>query len=66
MLSNILTLNFWFLKIIYFFHTRHYPKIKRHILKDEQKNKRVSIHKIIRLIIMKMKMKMKKAHVDTI
>ena len=33
------------------------PRIITHILKNKQKNKCVCIHKIIRLIIMKMKMK---------
>ena len=35
------------------------------ILKNKQKNKCACIKKIIRLIIMKMKMKMKKNHIDT-
>ena len=38
---------------------RYYPKKLEHILKNKQKNKFVCIHKIIRLIIMKMKMKLK-------
>ena len=38
-------------------------KNKRHISENKQRNKCVSIHEIIRLIIMKMKMEMKnKSH----
>ena len=33
--------------------------------KNKQKNKYICIHEITRLIIMKMKMKMKKDHIDT-
>ena len=40
-------------------------KINRHILKNKQKNKSVCIHGIIRLIIMNMKIKTKKDHIDT-
>ena len=40
-------------------HPRYHPKIIGDILKIKQGNKCVCIHKIIRLIIMKMKMKMK-------
>ena len=36
-----------------------------HILKNKTKNKWVCIHEILRLIIMKMKMKIKKDHIDT-
>ena len=36
-----------------------------HILKNNQKNKCVSIHENILLIIIKRKMKMKKDHIDT-
>ena len=47
------------LKIIYILSPRYYPKITGHILKNKEKNKRVLIHEITQLIIMKMKMKMK-------
>ena len=53
-------LNFWHLKFIHIIHTRYQPRIIGHILKNNQKNKCICIHEIIRLIIMKMKMKMKK------
>ena len=66
MLSNTLRLNFRYLKIIHFLHPRYYPKIVGHILKKKQKYKCVCIHEIIRLITMKMKMKIKKDHVNTI
>ena len=52
-------LNFCYLKIILILHPCYHPKIIGHILKNKQKNKRVYIHEIIQLIIMKMKMKMK-------
>ena len=53
------------LKIIHVLHTLYHPKIKGHILKTKQKNKCVCTDEIIRLIVMKMKMKMKKYHIDT-
>ena len=59
MLSNALRLNFCYLKIIHIFHPRYHPKIIGYILTSKQKNKGVSIHEIIRLIILKMEMKMK-------
>ena len=52
-------LNFCYLKIILFLHSRDHPKIIGHILKDKQNKKCVYIHEIIRLIIIEMKMKMK-------
>ena len=62
MLSNILRLNFSYLKIIHIFHSRYHPKIIGHILKNKQKSKRLLIlthlmitHEITQLIIMKMK-----------
>ena len=59
MLSNTLGLNFWYLKIIHIFLARYHPKAIGYILKNKQNIKFVSIHEIIQLIIMKMKMKMK-------
>ena len=50
-----LRLNVSYLKITHILHPRYHPKIIGHILK----NKCVCIHRIIRLIIIKMKMKMK-------
>ena len=47
------------LKIIHILHPRYHSKIIKQILKNKQKNKRVCIHEIKRLIIMKEKMKMK-------
>ena len=41
------------------------PRIIRHILKNKQKNKCVCIHKIIRLIIMKIRWKRKEDLIDT-
>ena len=59
-------LNFWHLKFIRIIHPRYQPRITGHVLKNNQKNKCICIHEIIRLIIMKMKMKMKKKfHVNT-
>ena len=46
-------------------HLHCHPEIMGHILKNKQMNKYVCIHEIIRLIIMEMKMKMKKDHIDT-
>ena len=40
-------------------HPRYHLKIMGQFLKNKQKSKRVFIHEIARLIIMKMKMKMK-------
>ena len=37
-----------------------------HILKSKQKNKCVCIHEIMQLIMIKVKMKMKEDHIDTI
>ena len=51
-------LNFCYLKIIHILHLNYHPKTIAHILKNKQKNIRVCIHEIIRLIIMKIKMKM--------
>ena len=44
---------------VHILHPRYHPKMIGDILKNKQKNKCVFIHKIIRLIIMKMKIKMK-------
>ena len=59
MQSNILRLNFCYLKIIHILHHRYHPKIIGHTLKNKRKNTCVCIQKDIRIIIMKMKMKMK-------
>ena len=59
MLSITLRLNFCYLETIHILQTRYHTKTIRHVLKDNQKNKRVCIHEIIRLFIMKMKMRMK-------
>ena len=56
MLSNTLRLNFCHLKIVHIFHQLDNPKAIGH----KQGNKCVCIHKIIRLIMMNMKMKIKK------
>ena len=55
-----LKLNFWYLKIIIL-----HPKIIQHILKNKQRNKCVCIHEIMRFIIMKIRWKWKKDHIDT-
>ena len=59
MLSNNFKLNFCYLEIIYIIYPHYHPKITGYILKHKPKNKCVSAHEIIRLIIMKMEMKMK-------
>ena len=46
MLSNILKLNFCYLKIMYIYYPRYHPKILGHILKNKQKNMCVCIHTI--------------------
>ena len=48
-----------YLKTIHVLHSPCHSKIIGHILKNKQKNKCVYIHKIIRLTIIRMKMKMK-------
>ena len=65
MLSNSLGLNFCYLKIIHILHQHYHPEIIGNILKNKQKNKCLCIYKIIGLITMKMKIKMKKDHIDT-
>ena len=50
--------NFYYLKIIHILHSLSHPKIRGHVLKNKQKNKYLCVHKIIRLIVVKMKMKM--------
>ena len=64
-LSNNLGLNFSYLKNIHILHPRYHPKIIGLILKNRQKNKRVFANEITQLVIMKMKMKMTKDHIDT-
>ena len=63
MLSDTLKLNFWTIHIL---RPRYHPEIVEHILKSKQNNKYFCIHEIILQIIMEMKMKMKKDHIDTI
>ena len=58
MLSNTLSLNIWYRKIIGILHPCYHLTITGHILKNKQKNKHVCIHKIMQLIKMKMKTKM--------
>ena len=65
-LNNTLKLNCWQLEINRFLlHLRYQPRMIWHILKNKQKNKCVYIHKVMRLMIMKMNMKMKKDHIAT-
>ena len=60
MLSNTVRLNFCYLKVIHILHQRYHQKVMAvHILKTNQENKAVCIHRIMRLIIIKMVMKMK-------
>ena len=59
MLSNTLWLNFCYLKIIHILYPRYHPKVMVDILKNKQKDMNLCIHKIIRLIIMKMRIKIK-------
>ena len=63
-LSNALRLIFCYVKTIPIFHPRYHPELMGQE-KTKQKNKYVCIHEIMRLIIMKMKMNMKKYHIDT-
>ena len=64
-LSNALRLIFCYVKTIHIFHPRYHPELMGHLPKTKQKNKYVCIHEIMGLIIMKMKMNMKKYHIDT-
>ena len=59
MLSNTLRLNFCYLEIIHILYPHDHPKIIGDIPKNKQKNMYICIHKIIRLILMKTKIKMK-------
>lgn len=59
MQTNILRLNFFYLKMIHILHPSYHPKIIRRILKNMQKNKCDRIHEIMQFIIMKIRMKMK-------
>ena len=59
MLSSNLRQNFCYLKAIYILSFTLSSKNNITYSKNKQKNKRVSVHEIIRLIIMEMKMKMK-------
>ena len=52
-------LKFSYLTFIHILHLHYHLKITRHIIKNKKKHKRVFIHEIKRLAIMKMKMKMK-------
>ena len=60
MLSNTLRPNFWLFKIIRILHPLCQSRIIGNIPKNKEKNKRISMHEIIRLIIMEMKMKIEK------
>ena len=64
-LCNTLRLNFCYFKTTHILQSLYYPEIMGHILKIKQTSKYIFIHDIIRLIIMKMKMKIKKDHIDT-
>ena len=57
--NNALRLNFSYLKLIHILYQRYHPKVIGHLLKNKRKNKCDCIHKITRLIIMKMMLKMK-------
>ena len=59
MLSISLTLNISYLKIIHIPHPRYHLKTAGRIIKNKQKSKRVFIHEITQLIVMKIKMKIK-------
>ena len=54
-ISNALRLNFCYLKIIHILRQRYHQNTIGHILRNKRKIKCVCIHKIIGLIIMKMK-----------
>ena len=56
-LSIALMLNFCYLKIICFFHSRHHPKIIGHILKKCAKSKCLYFNEIIGSIMIKVKEK---------
>ena len=58
-LSNTLRLSFCYLKIIHILYPRYHPKVMVDILKNKPKDMNLCIHKIIRLIIMKMRIKIK-------
>ena len=47
------------LKIIHILHPRYHPKMVGQVLKNKKKDKCVCIHKITRLILMKLKINMK-------
>ena len=64
MISNTMRLNFSYLTSIHIHHTHYHLKIIVHILKNKQKIKRVFIHEITLLIIMKKNIKMKKGPID--
>ena len=56
MLSNNLSMNFCYLKIVHILYTRYHPKI---IFYKINKRTNVLVHEIILLIIVKMKIKTK-------
>ena len=64
MLSNTIRLYFCYLKIIRTLHPHYHPKIIGLILKNKLKNGCAFIYEILRFIVMKMKMKIKKDHID--
>ena len=59
MVSNGLSLNCCYLKIIHIFYRFYHTKIIGHTLKIKQKDKCVCINELMRLIIMKIKKKKK-------
>ena len=59
MLWNTPRLNICYLKIVHILYPCSHPKTIGHNLKKKNKNKCICIHKIISLIIMKMKVKTK-------
>ena len=59
MLRKTLRLNLSYSAIIHILRSSYDPKMRGHILKNNQKSKSVFIYQITRLVIMKMKMKVK-------
>ena len=64
--NNALRLNFSYLKLIHILYQRYHPKVIGHLLKNKRKNKCDCIHKITRLIIMKMMLPCIKQHLSNI
>ena len=59
LLSNILRLNFCYFKVIHILHPSYYPSVIGRILKNKQGENLIYIHRIMRLIVSGIKMKMK-------